>query len=287
MAGAADFELGVLALLVHTINPVAKAKAGGEGDEAAHSVYPIVVTRDNDAQKCEERVGENGDTNPAATREGPNAKGTPCGPADVEAWHGGVLVGGFRHAARAEIPRATEFFESVDKAKRGGAVVVTHVGMDAGCAVSAIFRARGIEKAWGHEGKEGKTNDGEASHGSECVAKEGEHVFAATVENDEDTDRDGEVCGAVIGVHPLQEPFILKEPLLDGFFMKKTKGPFDAHHGDGVIERMERDVSALHIDRAEAITGEGVHEVERPHDGDFFPPPGAVCAHFVWCRSGG
>ena len=78
-----------------------------------------------------------------------------------------------------------------------------------------------------------------------------------------------------------------KEPLLDGLFMKEAKCPLDAHDGDGVVEGMEWDVGALHIDRAEAITGEGVHEVERPHDGDFFPPPGAMCAHFVWCRSGG
>ena len=77
VAGAEDFELGVLAALVVVVDPVSKAKAGGEGDEAAYSVYPIVVTRDNDAQKCEGRVGENSDTNPAATREGPDAKGTP------------------------------------------------------------------------------------------------------------------------------------------------------------------------------------------------------------------
>ena len=77
MAGAENFELGVLAALVVVVDPVAKAKAGCEGDEATHSIYPLVVTRDNDAQKCECRVGENSDTNPAATREGPDAKGTP------------------------------------------------------------------------------------------------------------------------------------------------------------------------------------------------------------------
>ena len=77
MAGAEDFELGVLAALVVVVDPVAKAKAGAEGDQTADAIYPIVVTRDNDAQKCECGVGENGHANPAATRERPDSEGTP------------------------------------------------------------------------------------------------------------------------------------------------------------------------------------------------------------------
>jgi len=52
----------------------------------------------------------------------------------------------------------------------------------------------------------------------------------------------------------------------------------------GVVERVQRDVVTLNADGPEAVTGQRIDEIERAHDEDLFPPPGAVLAHLIWFR---
>ena len=93
--------------------------------------------------------------------------------------------------------------------------------------------------------------------------------------------------GAVVRVHELQDPFIWKEYLLDGFLVVQTNGALEVDDLHGVVERVQRDIVALNADRPEAVAGERIDEIERPHDEDFFPPPRAVLTDLVWHRGGG
>lgn len=93
--------------------------------------------------------------------------------------------------------------------------------------------------------------------------------------------------GAVIRVHGLQEPFIRKEQLLDGFLVIQPDGALETNDLHGVIERVQRDVIATYPNRPESVAGERIDEIERPHDEDFFPPPRAVLTDLVWHRGGG
>ena len=102
--------------------------------------------------------------------------------------------------------------------------------------------------------------------------------------DEEHSDGDGEMGGAVIGVHELYEPLIWKEPLLDGFLVVQPDGTLEADDLHGVVERVQRDVVATDANRPKAVTGEGIDEIERPHDEDLFPPPRAVLADLVWRR---
>lgn len=90
--------------------------------------------------------------------------------------------------------------------------------------------------------------------------------------------------GAVIRVHELDEPFIWKEPLLDGFLVIQPDCALEADDLHGVVERVQRNVVATDANGPEAVTGERIDEIERPHDEDLFPPPCAVLTNFVWHR---
>ena len=103
-------------------------------------------------------------------------------------------------------------------------------------------------------------------------------------QNEKDADSDSEMGGAVVRVHELDEPFIWKEPLLDGFLVIQTDGTFEADYLHGVVERVQRDVVTTNANGPEAVAGERIDEIERPHDEDLFPPPRAVLAHLLWLR---
>ena len=66
--------------------------------------------------------------------------------------------------------------------------------------------------------------------------------------------------------------------------MVQTNGTLEADDLHGVVERVQRDIIATDTDGSEAVSGERINVIERPHDEDFFPPPGAVLAHFLWFR---
>jgi len=105
-------------------------------------------------------------------------------------------------------------------------------------------------------------------------------------QNKEDTDGDGEMCGAVVGVHELYEPFRWKEPLLGGFLVIQPNGTLEADNPHGISKGIQWNVVATDANRTEAVAGEGIDEIERPHDEDLFPPPGAVLTDLVWRRGG-
>ena len=66
--------------------------------------------------------------------------------------------------------------------------------------------------------------------------------------------------------------------------MVQPDGTLEADDLHGVVERVQRDVVATNADRPEAVAGERIDEIERTHDEDLFPPPGAVLAHLLWLR---
>ena len=53
----------------------------------------------------------------------------------------------------------------------------------------------------------------------------------------------------------------------------------------GVVERVQRNIIATDANGPEAVAGERIDEIERPHDEDFFPPPRAVLTDLVWHRA--
>lgn len=212
----------------------------------------------------------------------------------MKAWHGCVLVGMFCHATRIKIPRTAVDLQGVDESEFCCTVVVTQFCRDAVTAERLLWsflasnddgrsaRARRIEQAWWHEGKEGEADDGEASHGGKCIAKKREDIFAAVEKNEKDSDGDDEMGGAVIRIHKLQDPLIRKEQLLDGFLVVQPNCALEADDLHGIVERVQRDVIAFNANGPEAVAGERIDEIERPHDEDLFPPPRAVLADLVW-----
>lgn len=106
-------------------------------------------------------------------------------------------------------------------------------------------------------------------------------------QNEKDADSDGEMGSAVIRVQGLQEPFIWKKQLLDSFFVIEPDSTFEADDLHGIIERIQRDIITTDANRPEAVAGERIDEIKRPHDEDFFPPPRAVLTDLVWHRGGG
>ena len=69
--------------------------------------------------------------------------------------------------------------------------------------------------------------------------------------------------------------------------MVQPDATLEADDLHGVVEGVQRNVVATDANGPKAVTGEGIDEIERPHDEDFFPPPRAVLTDLVWHRDRG
>ena len=155
------------------------------------------------------------------------------------------------------------------------------------CTTKALWWAGLIKQTRWHQRKQCKANNCQTCHGSQGIAIQGEHIFAATKENQKHTDGDCEVRGPIEGVQRLEKPFILQEPLLDGLFVIQTHGAFHANDFDGIVEGVKRNVVLAHFVGSETVAGQRVDAVEHGHDENLLPQLGAVLAKFVLCRRGG
>ena len=89
-----------------------------ERQQATDRIEEEVVGRHDDAEQREERVGHDERAGPALPGELPHHQHAPGRPGDVEAGHGGVLVGHLLHRAGVERPRAALDLERVHEAVR-------------------------------------------------------------------------------------------------------------------------------------------------------------------------
>lgn len=95
------------------------------------------------------------------------------------------------------------------------------------------------------------------------------------------------MCCAVIGVHELYEPVIWQEPFLNGFLVVQPDGALETNDPHGISKGVQWHIIATDANGPKAVAGEGIDEIERPHDEDFFPPPRAVLTDLVWHRGRG
>ena len=69
--------------------------------------------------------------------------------------------------------------------------------------------------------------------------------------------------------------------------MVQPDGTFKSDDPHCISKGMQWNIVATDANRPKAVTGEGIDEIEHPHDEDFFPPPRAVLAHLLWLRDRG
>ena len=93
---------------------VADRERGG----AAYGIEPVVVGGDDDRERRGERIERDEHLHPCAGQGGDEHERAPCGPAEVQARHGRVLVGDLVHGARVERPQAAVHVKRVDEAER-------------------------------------------------------------------------------------------------------------------------------------------------------------------------
>ena len=107
--------------------------------------------------------------------------------------------------------------------------------------VAAVLGARSVEQARRHQREQGEADDGQRGHRRQRVAPLRKDVLAPEVEQQEHTEGDHEVGGAVEHVHRLDQPPLGQEPLLDRLLVEQADQTFEADHPSGVVERVERE----------------------------------------------
>lgn len=264
--------------LVPAVQPRAQTEADEQEQLSADTVDPVVVRGHNDAEQRDRGVQQHRGLHPPPTRQWPDRKSAPTGPANVKARHRRVLIRDLRGRTRAEVPRTAVHVECVDETEVLFAVGETALRCLDACSAVADWRARCIEQARGHQWKQCKAENCKTGRDGKGVAPLREHVGSLQVQNDEHTDRHEEMCRAVIGVERLDEPTVGQENVLHRLFVEQADPTFESNDSHRIRESVDGDVLAVHHVGPELVTGECVDRIEGADDQRFLPPSTLVDA---------
>ena len=165
-----------------------------------------MIGRDDDRRDCDARINNYENTGPPVLQNPEKRDGAPKRPSCVKARHCGILVRAFSHSSGLKIPKPANGVESVDKAI-----------------------ARRQQPGWGqwiNDVADQSKNRGGKEHIAPLPIALGFHV----VKPKQNADSQNEVSRSVPNIEEFDGPLVLKEPLLNSFFVEDVEPAFGANN---------------------------------------------------------